>query len=138
MIEYFVYEPEFAIEEQKRRNDFTLYRIGKISPFLQLKHPSDIIPFKGTFPFVTSEEYHLFIEETLKQKLFVNLPERIKDIVRKAEKVVSFHNSFSDYLNQKRIGAYGFKMLEESKKAEIFYMWLFENKLDIDLVINNY
>ena len=135
MIQYFIETDGQTLDDQITLNKLTSIRIGKINKILTLKKPCDILPFKGHFPLVEENEYEFFLKQTLKSPYFDELDEKIKMKVMKAEKIIFFHNSFKKYLIEvEELGSKGFKLLSKESEQEVFYRWLFKNKLDVGIL----
>lgn len=134
-MEYFIVVEGQTIEDQKALNLIGSVRIAKITSILTLKKPSVILPFKGSFPLVSENEYEFFLKQTKKQHLFEDLDSKTKQITMKAEKIMFFHNSFRKYLHdEEELGLRGFKLISADEQQEIFYKWLFKNKLDVGIL----
>lgn len=134
-MEYFIKTEGQEEHIQKSLNKITSIRIGKINSILTLKTPSEILPFKGHFPLVPENEYEFFLKQTLTSHLFEGLPDKIKLITKKAEKIVFFHNSFKKHLiENEELGTKGLKLLSVKEQEDVFYRWLFKNKIDIGIL----
>lgn len=108
-------------------------RIGKISRLLTEKKPS-LIPFNYTFPIIDPNAYQKFLEETMKEVYFEDLPRFIKQSIYIAEKVNYYNIMFLGYLKAKDITEKEFKSKNPKTKQDIFYDFLFSHKLDIGII----
>jgi hypothetical protein len=133
-MEYFIVEKGYDEEVMKRRNLLTSIRIGKVTDVLYENKPSDILPLKGSFPFVSDLDQATFLNRTMEHHLFKDLPSDIQLIVRKAEKAKWLHDRFHDYLSDKGIGKKEFRKKNPKTQQDILYDWLFSNKMDIGLL----
>jgi hypothetical protein len=130
---YIVYDENQPIELQDDLNKITTIRIGKISEILTSDKPS-LIPFDYKFPIIKSNDYSGFLNETMKQHLFENLPNFIKDDVYKAEQINFYNLRFLKYLKAKKMSESEFENKNPKIKQDIFYDFLFSNKLDIGII----
>ena len=133
-MEFFIKEDGMSIEDQLRRNELVSIRIGKITDVIYEKKPSKVLPFKGKFPIVDSLDAQTFLDRTMEHHKFSDLPNDIKSLVRKAEKVKWLDISFNEYLKNKGIGIKQFKEKNPKTKQDILYDWLFSNKIDIGIL----
>ena len=133
-MEYFIQVEGQDIEDQKAQNRMSSVRIGKVHHILTLKHPSEILPFKGNFPLVPEIKYEFFLNQTKKSHYYEELSDEVKKITQKAEKIVFFHNSFKKFLQEEEYGIKGFKLLTSEAQQQLFYKWLFKNKLDVGIL----
>lgn len=114
--------------------DYTAIRVGKVSMLLTEAYPS-IIPFKGVkFPLVPVNEYAVFLDETLKQEKFEDLPKFMKQLVYTAEEIKEKDEMFRTYLSNRGISAKEFVQKNPKTKLDILYDWLFSEQLDVGIL----
>lgn len=122
------------IENNISEMDYTTIRVGEVSMLLTQTHPS-IIPFKGAkFPLVPVNEYAVFLDETLKQEKFEDLPKFMKQLVYTAEEIKEKDEMFRTYLNNRGISAKEFVQKNPKTKLDILYDWLFSEQLDVGVL----
>lgn len=130
---YIVYDENQPVELQQDLNKITTIRIGKISEILTSDKPSSI-PFDYKFPIIKSDDYTGFLNETMKHHLFDDLPKFIKELVYKAEQINFYNSRFLKYLESKKMSESEFENKNPKTKQDIFYDFLFSNKLDIGII----
>ena len=134
-MDYFIREEGMGDDVQKSRDLIASIRIGKVTDVMYASKPSDLLPFKGKFPLVSFMDQSTFLKRAGSEHNFKDLPNDVKLITRKAEKIKWLHNSFRDYLTKEEISSKEFKSKNPKTKQEILYRWLFSNKMDIGILV---
>lgn len=132
-IEYFIPEEGLSQEDQTVRNEIADIRIAKVLDYLAFKDPA-LIPFPIKTPLVSFLDYKSFEKQTQKGYLFKDIPRHIQSTVRQAEKMKHFDLMFRKYLGDRDISPKEYKAKNPKVKEDIFYDWLFLNKLDVDIL----
>lgn len=116
-------------EQNKRQLSLLLNRVGRVSEILYEKQPS-LLPFKDKFPLIDIIEQSAFLNECSKYLYFDDLPSNYKEKIYKAEKIKFFDKKFLNYLDLNNISKKEFKNKNPKTKMDIFYNFLFSNKMD--------
>jgi len=131
--EYFIPEEGLSQSDQEVRNEIADIRIAKVLDYMAYKNPA-LIPFKIKTPLVSFLDYSSFEKQAQKDHLFKNIPRHIQTTVRQAEKMKHFDIMFRKYLADRDISPKEYKSKNPKTKEDIFYDWLFLNKMDIDIL----
>jgi hypothetical protein len=129
---YFIPEQGLPDLNQKQRNLITSIRISKVIDYIV--ENNTLIDFDQKSPLVKDIDYAMFETQTQKTHYFEDLPRWIKAIIFKAEKMKHFDSMFKTYLLEREIYPKEYKSKNPKTKQDIFYDWLFLNKLDISIL----
>jgi hypothetical protein len=124
---------ETEIDKEKRKEDLVSIRFANVSGLLTESNPS-LIPFKCKFPLVPELEYRVFLEQLQRYEYIDELPNYLKEILDKAEKIKDWDFSFKNFLIEKDISKREFKEKNPKTKLDILYEWLFSEQLDISVL----
>lgn len=133
MLGYFIEENNMPIDSQKRRNELTSIRLGKVTKYLTKTKPS-ILPFKGTFPIISENALEGYMDEFNKEMLFKDLPRFLKNIVYKAEKIAYYTNQFEDFLQVQDISKKEFTNMNPKEKNNVLNSFLEEQQTDLSML----
>lgn len=124
---------ETEIDIERRKEDLVSIRFANVSGLLTESNPS-LIPFKCKFPLVPELEYKVFLEQLQRYEYIDELPNYLKEILDKAEKIKDWDFSFKNFLIEKDISKREFKEKNPKTKLDILYEWLFSEQLDISVL----
>lgn len=124
---------ETEIDIERRKEDLVSIRFANVSGLLTESNPS-LIPFKCKFPLVPELEYRVFLEQLQRYEYIDELPNYLKEILDKAEKIKDWDSSFKNFLIEKDISKREFKEKNPKTKLDILYEWLFSEQLDISVL----
>lgn len=94
---------------------------GRAMPYLRLKIPSGIIPFKGDFPLLGATEFERYAEAVETTFKLEELDERNQKITLAGNKIALMEKSFKEYLEAKNID---FSSLVGVKKTNVLMEWM--------------
>lgn len=120
-------------EIEKERDKISSVRISQVTDYLINDKPT-LIPFKCEFPIVSSLDYKSFSNLIMNYNLYEDLPKFIKEKVELAEKVKYYDVSFKNYLQTNKLTEKEFSIKNPKTKLDIFYDWMFKNKMDIGIL----
>lgn len=124
---------ETEIDIERRKEDLVSIRFANVSGLLTESNPS-LIPFKCKFPLVPELEYKVFLEQLQRYEYVDELPNFLKEILDKAEKIKDWDSSFKNFLIEKDISKREFKEKNPKTKLDVLYEWLFSEQLDISVL----
>ena len=101
----------------------------KAKKFVIQKQPSQLIPFKGTFPIIPLYQIDSYVQET-REKAYIHemTPEFQKAAIQGYEMAV-LEDGFTEYLLRSGITVPDFLRLKNSEKATYLMRWLDTDKI---------
>ena len=103
-------------------------RVFNVMDFL-LRETDTLLDFNVSFPMIKSIDYKSFEKQTLRSNDFEELPRWVKKMVKDAEHMQYYENSFENYLKDRDIYPREYQAKTNKAKNELLFDWLFSNKL---------
>lgn len=105
---------------------------GRALQYVRLSKPSDIIPFKGSFPLLDAADYALFRKAIEETELLTDLSVKWQKIAEKGNLIAILEEGFKSYINNET--AYTveeFKALSNAEKSNILVAWMNRDGIDV-------
>lgn len=108
---------------------------AKANKYIKEEKPSELIPFKGEFPILTTDKYQDYNDVIFNTGYLEDCPEWVQEVILKGERIYEIENSFIDYLRNHNIPIESFKKKSSSDKATELMRFLNANSLTLNSLI---
>ncbi len=132
---YIIFDNFLSVEEQIKSLEVLFNRVSSNNntKILFDKNPT-LIPFNYKFPIMDINEQEVFLKECQKHNMFDELPKHYQEKIYLCEKVNFYNQKFLSYLADSGITEGQFQSKDAATKLDIFYDFLFSNKMDIGIL----
>lgn len=102
---------------------------GRAIPYLNLKKPSELIPFVGEFPILGAYDFKVYVEEVEKKTTLEQLTPEDQRITLLGNKIALMEKSFKEHLKKNEIN---FSNIDSKSKTKHLKEWLEKDGLSLD------
>lgn len=103
---------------------------GRASKYVDLKKPSELIPFRGRFPLLEPYQVPLYKKAIRDTKYVEELSEEFQKVTEKGNRIALLEEGFLDYLTDYNISKGDFLKMNNSEKSNKLINWLNKDCID--------
>lgn len=103
---------------------------GRASKVIDLKKPSNLIPFKGNFPLLEPYQVQEYFKAIKTTDSLGDLPEDFQRATERGNRIVVLEDGFKSYLAKLGISPSDFQKLSNSEKSNKLIAWMSRDCID--------
>lgn len=113
------------------RNDMVSVLAGQIDRYVNLKTPSEYVPFKGNFPLVKTYQMDEYLLDIRSNEKLNTCKDWVKDVILQGQQIYLIENGFIQYLKDDNIFD-TFDKMKSNEKADILIKFMNKNNLGLE------